>query len=190
MRALLRLLVTVVLVVVVAALAIFAVENTQVVRATFVGQGFTSTLWWLVVGGAILGFVLAAILVTPGWISAGWRGRILRRASWQRGQELETLRRDHEHLQAEHERLLAEHRQALAERDRLRTSVARPVGVATAPAATAVQPPAAGTTTTVYSTNEAPPANQPAASTPLAPQPQASRRQEEWNPNGQAAPTA
>ena len=199
MRGFLRLVGTVILVVAVVVLVIFAVQNTQVVQANFAGRGFSAGLWWLVLGAAILGFLLAAILVTPGWISAGWRGRMLRRTTQVREQEIQSLRSEQDRIRAEHERLLAEHRQVVAERDRLRAGAPQPVGPAAATpasAASAEQAPRAGTTTTVYPANETPATSQPTMGGTVAPEPQqaqpaqqAQRRQEEWSPNGPAVPT-
>jgi uncharacterized integral membrane protein len=158
MRALLRFIGTVLLVAAVVVLAIFSIQNTQTVRATFLGHTFSAGLWWLVLGAAILGFLLAAILVTPRWISAGWRDRMLRRTTQVREREIQSLRSQYDRIRAEHDRLLAEHRQVVAERDRLRagTGATQQVGAAAVPPASPEQTPRAGTTTTVYSANETP----------------------------------
>ena len=193
MRGLLRFLGTIILVVAVVVLVIFAIQNTQAVQASFAGQTFSAGLWWLVIGAAILGFLVAAMLVMPGRISAGWRGRAARRTTVQREQELEALRNEHDQVRAEHERLAAEHRQVVAERDRLRSGdgTAQPVGASTvAPAAVEQRQPAAPTTT-VYSADETPAPGQTTMGGAVPPQPQQpSRRQEEWSPNGPAVPTA
>jgi uncharacterized integral membrane protein len=192
MRVLLRFIGTVLLVAAVVVLAIFSIQNTHTVQATFAGHAFSAGLWWLVLGAAILGFLLAAILMMPGWISAGWRSRTLRRTTQAREQEIQALRSEQDRIRAEHERLLAEHRQVVAERDRLRagTGATQPVGAAAAPPASPEQTPRAGTTTTVYSANETPATGQSTMGGPVAPQPQQPRRrQEERTPDGPAVPT-
>ena len=160
MRALIRLIGTVLVVGVVVVLAIFALQNTQEVHASFAGQVFSGGLWWFVICAAILGFVLALVLAIPSWIAAGWRGRMLRRTS------------------ARHERLLGEHRQVVAELDRLRAGA----GGAEAAAPTAVQQPAPTVPPdAAHAANDTPAA-------PLPHQP--ARRLDEWTPNGPAVPTA
>lgn len=124
----------VIAIVIIAALAIFAVENALAMHVSFLGRGFTANLWWLVVGAALLGFILSFLLLTPGRVAAGWRGMVLQREGARRERDLSQLREQHTRLQAEHERLQADHAQLAAEHDQLqaqRTPVARP----TAPAA-------------------------------------------------------
>ncbi len=146
----------VIAIVIIAALAIFAVENVLATHVSFLGRGFTADLWWLVVGAAVLGFILALLLLTPGRVAAGWRSMVLQREGARRERDLSQLREQHTRLQAEHERLQADHAQLAAEHDQLqaqRTPAARPIASA-AP--------------TTPSTGAAAPTTPP---TPTAPQP-------------------
>lgn len=112
--------------VIVAALAIFAVQNGHGALVFFLGFAFIVRLWWIAIGAAILGFVLAFILLAPGRVAAGWRGRSLRRESDQLRQELADVRARREQLEREHERLRTEYQQVAAERDRLRSQPVTP----------------------------------------------------------------
>lgn len=79
--------------VVVIALAIFVVENLFQVRAQFLGLAFTASLWWIVVGAALLGALCSFLLLAPGRVAAGWRNRSLVRE--QAHHELDSLRSQH-----------------------------------------------------------------------------------------------
>lgn len=76
--------------VVVIALAVFVVENLFQVRAQFLGLAFTASLWWIVVGAALLGAFCSLLLLAPGRVAAGWRNRSLVREHSHR--ELDSLR--------------------------------------------------------------------------------------------------
>jgi uncharacterized integral membrane protein len=137
---------------IVAVLAIFAVQNIFGVPVHFLGYAFTGNIWWITVGAAVLGFLLAFILLVPGRIAASWRGRTLRREHEQMQQQLAGHHAEYEQLEREHMRLRSEYQQLATERDRLR---ARPVAP-TARAAAAEGTPVAG----------APVAGAPSASAP------------------------
>lgn len=79
--------------VVVVFLAVFIVENLFQVRAQFLGLAFTASLWWLVVGAALLGSLCSFLLLAPGRVAAGWRNRSLVREHAH--QELDSLRSQH-----------------------------------------------------------------------------------------------
>jgi cell shape-determining protein MreC len=79
--------------VVVVALAVFVVENLFQVRAQFLGLAFTASLWWIVVGAALLGAFCSFLLLAPGRVAAGWRNRSLVREQTHR--ELDSLRSQH-----------------------------------------------------------------------------------------------
>jgi uncharacterized integral membrane protein len=79
--------------VLVAALAVFVVENLSQVRAQFLGLAFTADLWWIVVGAALLGALCSFLLLAPGRVAAGWRNRTLVRE--QAHHELDSLRSQH-----------------------------------------------------------------------------------------------
>jgi cell shape-determining protein MreC len=78
---------------VVVALAVFVVENLFQVRAQFLGLAFTASLWWIVVGAALLGAFCSFLLLAPGRMAAGWRNRSLVREQTHR--ELDSLRSQH-----------------------------------------------------------------------------------------------
>jgi uncharacterized integral membrane protein len=155
----------VVSIVIIAAIAIFAVENVFAVHVSFLSRGFTADLWWLVVGAAVLGFILALLLLAPGRVAAGWRGIVLQREGVRRERELGQLREQHAQLQAEHERLQADHAQLEAEHDQLqaqRTPAAWPPALTT---------PAAAAAPTTPPTSIAPVREAPATAAPTPAQP-------------------
>jgi uncharacterized integral membrane protein len=106
---------------IVVVLVIFAIENVAPVSAHFLGYGFTTALWGIVAACAVLGFVLALLLMTPGRLSAGWRARSLSRSHAQTERELAALQERHAQLRIEHDQLAASHTGLQAERDQLAT---------------------------------------------------------------------
>lgn len=123
--------------VIVAALAIFAAQNLTPLPVRYLGATFTANLWWLVLGGAALGFILALVLVAPGaWLSS-WRAR---RENRQMSQEVESLRRQHTQLRAERDRLQTERDGLRVERNNMRAE--REYAQRPAPAATPLDTPA------------------------------------------------
>ncbi len=119
MRALTGFIVALLAIVIIVALAIFAIQNLNPVNAHFLGYAFTPNLWWIVVGCAVLGFLLAAIVLAPGRFAAGWRARSLARSHAQTEAELAALQEQHAQLQAERDRLAAQQSGLQAERDQL-----------------------------------------------------------------------
>jgi uncharacterized integral membrane protein len=117
MREVRHLVVTVAEIIIVVLLAIFAVGNIRAVQYNFAGTSFTGNIWWTVAGSALLGFIFAALLLGPGRVSSGMRGRGL---SQQQQQELGGLR-------TENERLRGQHAQAVSERDQYRAALASAV---------------------------------------------------------------
>jgi uncharacterized integral membrane protein len=116
-------------IIIVVALAIFAVGNIRSASYHFAGTTFTGNVWWIAVGSALLGFLFAVLLLGPGHSVAGLRGRSLRRQHEQTAEDLMALRR-------EHERLRRQYAQTTVERDEYRSRVASatPAGQMTAPA--------------------------------------------------------
>lgn len=100
-------------------LAIFAVENIRPQTYNFVGFAFPGNLWWTVAGSALLGFILATLLMAPGRIAAGWRGRRLNREQGQSTRQLTDL-------QTRNAQLEQERQQIAAERDQMRSQLAAP----------------------------------------------------------------
>ena len=137
MRAFRTFIVSILSALIVVVLAVFAVQNLQGVRAQFVGATFTPGVWWISIGSAALGFILALLILAPGRIASGWRARALSRERLRREQELSILRQEHESLVAQHAHLQAEREGLQTERDQLRARLSAPNQV-----------PAAATTTT------------------------------------------
>jgi uncharacterized integral membrane protein len=104
---------------IVVALVVFAIQNVAPVSAHFLGYAFTGDLWMIVAACAVLGFVLALLLMTPGRLSAGWRARSVSRSHAQTERELAAVQARHAQLQMEHDRLAASHAGLQAERDQL-----------------------------------------------------------------------
>lgn len=133
MRRLISFLIGLIVLVAVIVLVVFSLENVRNVQVTFLGNVITASLWWFVVGAAILGFLVALLLLTPGRVVAGWRGWTLSRQGSRMQEDLaalrarhEQLRAEHDTLKAQHEGLTAEHTQVITERDRLRSQLAAP----------------------------------------------------------------
>lgn len=105
------------------ALAIFVVENIRAERYNVLGMTFTGNVWWVVTGAALLGFLVAALLLVPGRIAAGWRGRRLSRQAGQHERDLTTAR-------AQDARHQAELRLAIAERDHRHAELAAELATA------------------------------------------------------------
>src|SRR5579859_2154936 len=76
--------------VVVVALAVFAIANQLPLRVQFLGQPFAANLWWVVAGSALLGALFSLVLLAPGRVAAGWRNRSLTHEHTHR--ELDSLR--------------------------------------------------------------------------------------------------
>ncbi len=108
MRAIFSVIATIVGVIIVAALVIFALQNVGSVHIFFLGATLALDLWWLVVGAAILGVILAFLVLVPAWVASGWRGHTLRRHGTHLEQELAHLREKHAQLQLDHQRMQAE----------------------------------------------------------------------------------
>lgn len=106
-------------------LAIFAIENQLPLRVQFLGWAFDANLWWIVAGSALLGALCSLLLLAPGRLAAGWRNRSLTRAQTHR--ELDSLRgqqatraswdQERTALVAENQRLQAENQRLQTERD-------------------------------------------------------------------------
>lgn len=116
MREVKHLVVTFAEIIIVVALAIFAVGNIRSATYHFAGTSFTGNVWWIAVGSAVLGFLFAVLLMGPSRSVAGLRGRDVRRQQEQNAQDLMALRR-------EHERLRGQYAQVATERDHYRSMV-------------------------------------------------------------------
>lgn len=54
-------------------LATVTLENIRSGRYEVLDNTFIGTVWWIVMGYALLGFLIAALLFVPGRLSSGWR---------------------------------------------------------------------------------------------------------------------
>jgi uncharacterized integral membrane protein len=124
MRALIRFIGLLLAAIIIAALAIFAAQNIRLTPLRYLGMSFTGNVWWICVGSAVLGFILAFLLLAPGRVVSGWRGRTLGRERTRLQDELALVRAREAQLRAEHEQLRARHTQLTAERESLRQSAA------------------------------------------------------------------
>lgn len=112
-------------------LAIFAIENTRAEQFSFLGTSFTADLWLVAVIPAIVGFILALLLVTPARAgldsqhrTLGRRYRDLDRQYGSIRQQHESLMSQHAALQSERDALHEEHTRLLAAHDDLRSRMA------------------------------------------------------------------
>src|SRR5579859_81828 len=119
-------------------LAIFAIENTRAEQFSFLGTSFTADLWLVAVIPAIVGFILALLLVTPARAGLDSQHRMLGRRYRDLDRQYGSIRQQHESLMSqhaalqserdalheEHTRLLATHDDLRDERDDLRSRMA------------------------------------------------------------------
>jgi len=119
-------------------LVIFAVENTRAEQFSFLGNGFTADLWLIAVIPAIVGFILALLLITPARAGLDAQHHALGRRYRDLDRQYGSIRQQHESLMSqhaalaserdalreEHARLLASHDALQAERDDLRSRMA------------------------------------------------------------------
>jgi uncharacterized integral membrane protein len=96
-----------------ATLGILVGQNSQTVSYTFMDAPMSAGLGALVGAAAILGFLLAFLLLVPGRLASAWRGLLLSRQTRQLEDRLAMLREQHAQLQGSHERLLEDHRQVI-----------------------------------------------------------------------------
>lgn len=120
--------------IIIVVLAIFAVENIHGVTAHFFGFTFTPGLWWVAIGSAVLGFILAFLLLAPGRVASGWRARGLERSRLRAEQEMGAMRQEHESLRAQHAHMQAEREGLQTERDQLRARLTAVNNAASLPA--------------------------------------------------------
>lgn len=118
----------------VVAFGIFALENGQVTQFTFLGNTMHVNLWLLVGIPAVIGFLLALLLVTPARAAGDRHGSVLRGQFRSLERDLTDQRRQNEELRTENSRWQTRYQQMVAERDTLNTrletvqqAVAQPV---------------------------------------------------------------
>ncbi len=124
MRGLRNFFVSILSAIIIVVLAIFAVQNLQGITTRFLGFTFTPNVWWVSIGSAVLGFILALLILAPGRIATGWRARRLDRERYRTEQEMSILRQEHESLRAQHAHIQAEREGLQTERDQLRARLA------------------------------------------------------------------
>jgi uncharacterized integral membrane protein len=146
-----------IVVVVVLLLALLAAQDTHAVTLTLLGGTFTTRLWILAAGTAVLGLILGFLLSTPARFDVGRAIGALRREGRAQGRELATLHTQETQLAAAHTQLQADNADLVRERDDVQAHLEElPKGAATATTATTPAPPASAasdasdvTTTTV-----------------------------------------
>lgn len=119
MRAIGCFLLGVIAAVLVVAFGVFALENGQVTQFTFLGNTMRANLWLLVGIPAVVGFVLALLVVTPARAAGDRSGSTLRGQYRSLERDLANQQRQNEELRVENSRLQARYDQALAERNAL-----------------------------------------------------------------------
>lgn len=116
-----------------ATLAVFAVQNTTAVPLQFLAYHISGNIWWIAVGAAVLGFLVALLLTLPGRIAEEWRGRSINQQVEQLNQDLSAAHRrrveadatrrqsqqQSQRLKTQLRDLLSEREDLMAERDRL-----------------------------------------------------------------------
>jgi uncharacterized membrane protein len=134
MRVFISLLVGVVAIVLVAGLTIFAVQNIETVPLRFLPYSFAGNVWGIVVGSAVLGFLVALLLALPGRLAEIWHDRSVTEQMERAAQELSDAHRrragadaarresqqQSQRLQTQLRQFVSEREELVAERDRLR----------------------------------------------------------------------
>ena len=126
MRKLLALIDLLIAAAIVAALAVFAAQNTAIMPFHFVSLNFSDMIWHISIASAVLGFILALLLLMPGAVVSGWRARRLNREHGQLRGDMEGLRATANRLQAERDTAVTQRDAALAERDAAARRAAAP----------------------------------------------------------------
>ncbi|MGZ3636348.1 MAG: lipopolysaccharide assembly protein LapA domain-containing protein [Ktedonobacterales bacterium] len=133
MRALGCFLLGVVAAILVIAFGLFAVENGQTIPFSFLGNTMRMSLWLLVGIPAVIGFLLALLLVTPARAAGDRHGSALRGQHRALERDLADERQRNEQLRAENSRWQAQYQRVLTERDTLNTRLAAVQQTVTAP---------------------------------------------------------
>ncbi len=142
--------------VLVVAFGLFALENSQMTQFTFLGNTMHVNLWLLVGIPAVIGFLLALLMVTPARAAGDRHGWALRGQYRSLERDLADQRRQNEELRTENSRWQTRYQQVVAERDNLSTRLET---VQQAVAQPALETPAATT----------PAQETPVAATPVTP---------------------
>lgn len=119
--------------VLVVAFGLFALENGQAISFSFLGNTMRMSLWLVVGIPAVIGFLLALLLVTPARAAGDRHGSALREQHRSLERDLAGERQRNEQLRVENRRLQTRHDQTLAERDNLNSRLASVQQAVTAP---------------------------------------------------------
>ena len=109
MRTLLSSLIAILTAAIVVGLSIFVVQNSQSEQFSYLGGSLHADKGVIVAGAAVLGFLLAFLLLIPGRLASAWRGWSVGRQAQALEQRLSALREEYAGLQGSHRLLLKEH---------------------------------------------------------------------------------
>ena len=123
MRTLLSSLIAILTAVSIVALSIFIAQNNQSDQFSFLGGTLQVDKGWTVASAALLGFLLAFLLLIPGRLASAWRG-------WTASRQAQALERRLVELREEYARLQGSHRLLLAEYDRVMDQMLVPAAAA------------------------------------------------------------
>lgn len=145
--------------VLVIAFGLFAMENGQAITFSFLGNTMRMGLWLIVGIPAVIGFLLALLLVTPARAAGDRHGTVLQQRYRSLERDLADERERNAQMRVENSRLQARYDQTLAERDNLNTRLATVQQAVTAPAE--------GTPVATAPVRETPPVTTAAQDTPV-----------------------
>ena len=114
--------------------ALFAIQNTQSAHFTFAGSAFSIGLVWLVLVPALIGFLLALLIVTPARMGFDRQHAQMRGEERQLSQALDQERARNAEQQTAYTQLQARYASVTAERDQLKQRL-QSVASAAAPVA-------------------------------------------------------
>ena len=130
MRLLLDFLIGIVTAATVAGLGILVVQNTQLEPLYVPGSAVYIPQGLAVAGTAVVGFLIAFLLLVPGRLASARRSRLLERQMQVHDAHLRALREDYAQLQGGHQRLVEEHQRVM---DQVLTPIAKGNGRSSAP---------------------------------------------------------
>ena len=113
MRLLLAFLIGVVTAAIVAGLAILVVQNNQRELLLFLGTTVQLSQGRIVATASTVGFLIAVLLLFPGWLASARRSYLLGRQAHLQETHLQALREDYARLRGGHQRLVEEHQRVM-----------------------------------------------------------------------------
>jgi uncharacterized integral membrane protein len=120
-------------------LATFALENVRSGRYDVLGTTLIGSVWWIVMGSALLGFLIAALLFVPGRVASEWRSGRLSRQAVRQEADLTSVRAQDAQHQVELRLAIAERNQQRS-RSHLATATVAAAGTALSSIAALVDP--------------------------------------------------